>query len=428
MSDSAEPGNKTARLSRCAGAVLLACTWLPLSAFAVDWDVGGFARAVAVATPRLSETAEVAGHRFDSSSRHRLMVTADSERWGFEAHGVVGVLTAVADDKRHKVTIPALGTADVLRWPGLSWGERIGTGHAGLTAELDRLAWTYHSGALDISIGRQPVNLASCLLFTPHDLFAPFSPLDFFRAYKPGVDAVRIDYAWSLSGALSSVRASFVAAAGYRPTDLPDFDATADLQRAVVLGRVALAWQQADIVALAGHAANRWVAGLAMQADLDGWLLRTEQLVQTTSQTTSQTGFSGALLAAGVQRTLTAELSVFAEAMLNYGRFDTGGSGPINPAVLTDYAQLDPWGATGLGGWLKSKRKSTGQGAVAVNWQAHPLLNVQTLLWHAGTDATVVGNYTTFNFSDEGVAAVGGGINLASAKTWYANAEVRWTW
>ena len=47
---------------------------------------------------------------------------------------------------------------------------------------------------VDFSLGRQPVNLATTYYFSANDFFAPFSEGAFFRQYRPGVDAIRLDY------------------------------------------------------------------------------------------------------------------------------------------------------------------------------------------------------------------------------------------
>jgi hypothetical protein len=56
----------------------------------------------------------------------------------------------------------------------------------------DRLNIRWRTPKTDITLGRQPINLATVFYFSPNDFFSPFSPNQFFRIYKPGVDAVRI--------------------------------------------------------------------------------------------------------------------------------------------------------------------------------------------------------------------------------------------
>ncbi len=58
---------------------------------------------------------------------------------------------------------------------------------------LDRVNARYTHDRVDIIAGRQVINLATCYYFTPNDFFAPFSANTFFRVYKPGVDALRIE-------------------------------------------------------------------------------------------------------------------------------------------------------------------------------------------------------------------------------------------
>ena len=54
-----------------------------------------------------------------------------------------------------------------------------------------------------VKLGRQPINLASTFYFTLNDFFAPFSAQTFFRQYKSGVDAARLDWQWTEFSQLS---------------------------------------------------------------------------------------------------------------------------------------------------------------------------------------------------------------------------------
>ncbi|MBU2590496.1 MAG: hypothetical protein KKC21_00545, partial [Nitrospinae bacterium] len=56
---------------------------------------------------------------------------------------------------------------------------------------LDRLNMRLSFERVDLTAGRQPINLATTFHFTPNDFFAPFSASTFYRVYKEGVDAVR---------------------------------------------------------------------------------------------------------------------------------------------------------------------------------------------------------------------------------------------
>jgi hypothetical protein len=54
----------------------------------------------------------------------------------------------------------------------------------------------------EITIGRQAIGLGRGVLFSAVDMFAPFSPLEVDREWRPGVDALRVEY--RLSGTSST--------------------------------------------------------------------------------------------------------------------------------------------------------------------------------------------------------------------------------
>jgi len=59
--------------------------------------------------------------------------------------------------------------------------------------EVDRLNARFSMDRYDLTVGRQAINLATAFYFTPNDFFAPFNASTFYRLYKPGVDAVRLE-------------------------------------------------------------------------------------------------------------------------------------------------------------------------------------------------------------------------------------------
>lgn len=59
-------------------------------------------------------------------------------------------------------------------------------------------------GPVSVTVGRQAISWATALFLTPADPFAPFDPSDPFRAYRGGVDAVRIR---AFTGSFSEVEA-----------------------------------------------------------------------------------------------------------------------------------------------------------------------------------------------------------------------------
>jgi hypothetical protein len=60
-------------------------------------------------------------------------------------------------------------------------------------SQLDRAVIRYQGDRLNMALGRQAINLASNFYFSPNDFFEPFAARDFYRVYKPGVDALRLD-------------------------------------------------------------------------------------------------------------------------------------------------------------------------------------------------------------------------------------------
>jgi hypothetical protein len=59
---------------------------------------------------------------------------------------------------------------------------------------LDRLNVKLSLGPVDLTVGRQPINFSKAWFWNPLDVFLPFDPKTFDRDYKPGVDAVKLDW------------------------------------------------------------------------------------------------------------------------------------------------------------------------------------------------------------------------------------------
>lgn len=76
---------------------------------------------------------------------------------------------------------------------------------------LDRLNARGTFAATDVTIGRFPINMSTTSIFTPNDFFAPFRAQNFYREYKPGVDALRVDQALGKKG-----QVSVMGVAGYK--------------------------------------------------------------------------------------------------------------------------------------------------------------------------------------------------------------------
>jgi hypothetical protein len=159
-------------------------------------ELRGFARGVGLGANNpndifLFEQDEVIGAGFFG----RLMLDIERDGLSAEMHLVQSVLGEElrTGGSRFAVLI------DPERSDGLNW--RYGQGKADLA--IDRLNIQFDSNNLRLKLGRQPINLATTFYFTPNDFFAPFAAQAFFRNYKPGVDAARLDWQWSEYSQLS---------------------------------------------------------------------------------------------------------------------------------------------------------------------------------------------------------------------------------
>ena len=123
---------------------------------------------------------------------------------------------------------------------------------------VDRLILQVELTSMTIRVGRQPVNLATSYYFTPNDFFSPFAAQTFFRLYKPGVDAARVDIQLgelselTLVGALDS--------------------STTDLSRASALAKGSTAFGDFSVSLLGGRRPDHWIVGGAFQGTLFDWL------------------------------------------------------------------------------------------------------------------------------------------------------------
>jgi hypothetical protein len=74
-----------------------------------------------------------------------------------------------------------------------------------LNTTLDRLWVDYHSGKIQVTIGRQRINWGQAAIWNPNDLFNTYSFFDFDYIERPGSDALRIQYFTSYASAAELV-------------------------------------------------------------------------------------------------------------------------------------------------------------------------------------------------------------------------------
>lgn len=158
--------------------------------------------------------------------------------------------------------------AGVERSGAMEWAERADP-DVDARLGLDRLILKLSFDRVDLTLGRQPVNLATTFYFTPNDFFAPFLPQAFFRVFKPGVDAARAEVRL---GQLAQL--SVIGALGYAADDDTDngFARTSSTKRASSLARLSVTRFGFEWAALGGTVRESTVAGGSFQGEVFDWL------------------------------------------------------------------------------------------------------------------------------------------------------------
>lgn len=191
----------------------------------------------------------------------RLMLDAQLSAFSFELHGVINYIDSELRTGGGRLN----QLVDVERSDSLHW--RFADEHADL--QLDRINLQYNGEQIHVKLGRQPVNLAATYYFTPNDFFARFAAQTFFRTYKPGVDAARLDWQWDELSQLSLLTVleyqnDFSKPTGWRSR--PDWGKTSYLARASTI------FGDFEWALLGGKVSGDGIIGLDFQGELFDWL------------------------------------------------------------------------------------------------------------------------------------------------------------
>jgi len=191
----------------------------------------------------------------------RLMFDAQTSGLSFELHAV----QSVSDTEFRTGGTQISAVIEIERSDALHW--RFRNDHADLV--VDRLNMQFSGDNINIKLGRQAVNLAATFYFTPNDFFAPFAAQTFYRTYKTGVDAARLDWQWDDLSQLS------VYTVLNYPTDLthsgnrqtaPNWNETS------ILARVSTLMGSFEWAILLGQDHGDDIVGLDFQGELFDWL------------------------------------------------------------------------------------------------------------------------------------------------------------
>lgn len=133
----------------------------------------------------------------------RLWAEARTERFTFKAHHSTSMLAPGTQTSSLGASGVGLQPPELVK---LSWSATDDPGLA-LRGRADRLSVGLSIPHVDLTLGRQPVTFGRAFFFTPLDLVSPFNPTVVDQEYKPGIDALRLDGYWGMSGQVTAVAA-----------------------------------------------------------------------------------------------------------------------------------------------------------------------------------------------------------------------------
>ncbi|MCG6957321.1 MAG: hypothetical protein LJF04_15130 [Gemmatimonadetes bacterium] len=167
-------------------AVVLAATLVPRAGAGQRIEVTGYALGVAV---RSGSSALIRGGTA-LLARARIMPKLTSGPVTVDV-AYEHVLQRTPEGGGFAVTNPGGSVGGSGDWLGLDWSV-MASSRASWRQRFDRLSVAMDAGPVTVTVGRQAISWATTLFLTPADPFAPFDPSDPFRAYRGGVDAVRV--------------------------------------------------------------------------------------------------------------------------------------------------------------------------------------------------------------------------------------------
>lgn len=295
------------------------------------------------------------------------------EQLTLEAHGVAGYTPgSLLRAGRRTASMQGTERSDMLEWSRNSGESRL---------HFDRLNLQYSSGRLSIRAGRQPVNLAATFFFTPNDFFAPFAAQTFYRTYKPGVDAARLDVR---TGDLSQL--SLIGVLGYRADGSGDtgWSNRPDSGRTSGIVRASGVFGDFELAAVGGIVRRDRVIGGDLQGELFGWLgVRGEGHYAFADD--RQQG-DHAEFALGLEHRWESSLTLRVEQFFH-------GSGASSELAYNRQATAQ--------GMYRARHYT----AVGANYEVTPLLTGDVAVIHNWVDRSrLLALYTVYSLSDESEA------------------------
>jgi len=250
----------------------------------------------------------------------------------------------------------------------LSWQQHA-SNNSEANLSVDTAAFHYTQQNIEWSAGRQPVNLATTMYFSPNDFFAPFAAQTFYRAYKPGVDSGRVEVGL---GNLSQL--SLVGVLGYSPESIVDSEwrNRPDWSRNSLLARLAVNRNDWEWALLGGTVREHRITGGSVQGELYDWL---GVRVEGHYAAPEQEGLSGGTeVSAGIEHRFANSLELRLE-QFHHGQgcssTEALGQALVSGSLREGYTGRD---YTAFGASYEFSPLFTGQVLLLANWSDHSQL------------------------------------------------------
>jgi len=250
----------------------------------------------------------------------------------------------------------------------LSWQQHE-SGNSEANLSVDTAAFHYVQDNIEWSLGRQPVNLATTMYFSPNDFFAPFAAQTFYRAYKPGVDSGRAEVRL---GNLAQL--SLVGVLGYAPESAVDTEwrNRPEWSRNSLLARLAVNRHDWEWALLGGLVRDHRITGGSLQGELFDWLgIRGEGHYAAPERD----GVSGGTeVSVGIEHRFANSLELRLE-QFHHGQ-GYSSTEALNQALAAGTLREGYTGRdyTALGASYEFSPLLTGQALVIANWSDHSQL------------------------------------------------------
>jgi hypothetical protein len=287
------------------------------------------------------------------------------------------------------------------------------------THEVDRLNFKVRLGPVDLIVGRQAVSFGVGFVWQPADLVATFSPLEVDRAFKPGVDALRLNLAL---GAMTELALVFAAGGptcmrGRLPdgTACRDYDPHFSWDHSVGVARLRTTVGPVDLGGLAGWVRGDVVAGAFVTAALGRFRLRSEAVL--THDPTVDLAHAGsgnpqgqsatfARAVFGLDYKLDTKKPLFVLGEIYYNGFGSRRADDYfalaRRARVAEFAEVQNLGVLYL--------------AAGVSWEPHDRLPLSlTLMANLFDPSMLVAATVTYRLGDESVLEVGAYLPLGPA-------------